>query len=56
MFHKIGPQFDACNGNNVLCMAPTVDLQRTYRTTFDRTEYVKSFMSVGSFSLTRVFH
>ena len=40
-------KFDSCNGNNILCLAPSVDLQRTYTTTFARSDYTKAFMGVS---------
>ena len=46
-FHLIDVQFETCAGNNVLCVKPPLDLQRTYPTEFDRSDYVTAFMSVS---------
>ena len=45
--HLRDVKFDICNGKNILCLSPTVDLQRTYTTTYSRSDYIKTFMGVS---------
>lgn len=41
-------KFESCTGKNVLCLSPSVDLQRTYATWFNRSDNVKAFMAASS--------
>ncbi len=43
-------KFDSCNGNNILCASPNVDLQRTYSTVFNKSNVITSFMGVRPYS------
>ena len=45
--HLLDVKFDSCVGNNVLCVSPNVDLQRTYSTVFNKSDAITSFMGVS---------
>ncbi|XP_059091103.1 uncharacterized protein LOC131886721 [Tigriopus californicus] len=44
LFHAVDVKFDTCNGKNVLCMNPSIDLQRTFPTTFLKSSNITTFM------------
>ena len=54
IMHLMDVQFEDCAGKNVLCTAPTVDLQRTYPTTFTQSGNIQTFMSVSAGSSFRL--
>jgi len=54
ILHATDVKFDECEGKNVLCAEPFIDLRRNYDVTFSQSDNVSTFMSVSAFSF--MFH
>ena len=47
ILHATDVKFDECEGKNVLCAEPFIDLRRNYDVTFSQSDNVSTFMSVS---------
>ena len=48
ILHATDVKFDECEGKNVLCAEPFIDLRRNYDVTFSQSDNVSTFMSVSA--------
>ena len=55
ILHATDVKFAKCNGVNVLCVEPDIDLRRNYDDTFSQTSNISTFMSVSKESLLNLF-